>query len=198
MKRMLETERLILRRWRATDRADFAALNADPEVMRHFPKPLSRTDSDAMLARLQDHFAAFGYSFGAAERKSDGALVGMVGLARVEFEAPVSPCVEVGWRLARAHWGQGYATEAARAWLAHGFEALALREIVAFVVPANGPSQAVMARLGMRRDPDRDFEHPALPDGHALRPHWLFALDHAVWRARTLSHGAVSRHLSPR
>lgn len=172
---MLETERLILRRWTAADRPAFAALNADPTVMRHFPKRLDRAESDAMMSRIQDHFAEFGHGFGAAERKSDGALVGMVGLAQARFDAPVCPCVEIGWRLAPAFWGQGYATEAARAWLAYGFEALRLDEIVAFVVPPNRPSQAVMTRLGMTRDPGRNFEHPSLPLGHPLRPHWLFA-----------------------
>lgn len=173
---MLETERLVLRRWRAKDRPAFAALNADPEVMRHFPRRLDRDDSDALIARLQDHFAEFGYGFGAVERKSDRELVGMVGLANARFDAPVCPAVEVGWRLARSRWGQGYATEAARAWLDYGFGTLGLPEIVAFVAPANLPSQAVMTRLGMRRDPARDFEHPALPAGHPLRPHWLFAI----------------------
>lgn len=174
---MLETERLILRRWRAADRPAFEAMNADPEVMRHFPKLLTRADSAAMLGRIQDHFAEFGYGFGAVERKADRALVGMVGLARAGFDAPVCPAVEVGWRLARPHWGQGYATEAAAAWLAHGFGTLGLSDIVAFVVPANAASQAVMTRLGMRRDPARDFEHPGLPVGHRLRPHWLFAVE---------------------
>lgn len=173
---MLETERLILRRWRAADRPAFAAMNADPEVMRHFARVLGRDESYAMLGRIQDHFAEFGYGYGAVERKSDRALIGMVGLAMARFDAPVCPAVEVGWRLARPHWGRGYATEAAAAWLAHGFGTLGLREIVAFVVPDNAPSQAVMSRLGMRRDPARDFEHPALPEGHRLRPHWLFAL----------------------
>jgi RimJ/RimL family protein N-acetyltransferase len=173
---MLETERLILRRWRREDRAPFAALNDDPRVMAHFPRRLPAADSDAMVARLQDHWDDHGFGIGAAERKADGAFIGMVGLASARFDAPVCPCVEIGWRLAAEHWGQGYATEAARAWLAHGFGTLGLPEIVAFVVPANLRSQAVMTRIGMRRDPARDFEHPLLPQGHPLRPHWLFAM----------------------
>jgi RimJ/RimL family protein N-acetyltransferase len=172
---VIETERLILRPWRAADRAAFAALNADPEVMRHFPETLTREQTDGMIGRIQDRFAAHGFGFGAAERKSDGALVGMVGLQRVAPEIPCAPAVEVGWRLARAHWGQGYATEAARGWIDWGFATQDLPEIVAFVVPENRRSQAVMTRLVMTRDPARDFEHPALPEGHRLRPHWLFA-----------------------
>ncbi|MBA3324547.1 MAG: GNAT family N-acetyltransferase [Rhodobacteraceae bacterium] len=176
MRSVIETGRLILRPWRAADIGAFAAMNADAEVMAHFPKRLTRADSAAMMARVQDHFGRHGFGFGAVERKADRVVLGMAGLAAATFEAPVTPCVEVGWRLARAHWGMGYATEAARGWLAHGFDALALREIVAFVVPANLRSQAVMTRLGMRRDPGRDFEHPALPEGHVLRPHWLYAV----------------------
>jgi RimJ/RimL family protein N-acetyltransferase len=172
---VLETDRLLLRPWRAADRAAFAAMNADPEVMAHFDRRLTRSESDGLMARLQDRLGQDGIGFCAVERKADRALVGMAGLARARFDAAVCPCVEVGWRLARAEWGQGYATEAGAAWLAHGFERLGLVEIVAFVVPANRRSQAVMRRLGMVRDPARDFEHPALPEGHRLRPHWLFA-----------------------
>ncbi len=180
---MIETERLLLRPWRGADCAAFAELNADPEVMAHFPRLLSRGDSDAMIGRIQDHFGRHGYGFGAVERKSDGALIGMAGLNRAVFDAPVCPCVEVGWRMARAHWGHGYATEAARAWLGWGFGTLGLDEIVAFVVPANLRSQAVTSRLGMRRDSQRDFDHPALPEGDALRRHWLFALGRHGWAA---------------
>jgi RimJ/RimL family protein N-acetyltransferase len=177
---MLQTERLILRAWEARDLAPFAALNADPEVMRHFPRPLVRAESDAAVARIGDRWRADGIGFGVAERKADGAFIGMVGLSRVRF-APMQGAVEIGWRLARVHWGQGYATEAARGWLGHGFGGMGLAEIIAFTVPANLASRRVMARLGMRRDPGRDFEHPALPEGHALRPHLVFALDRGEW-----------------
>ncbi len=183
---MLETERLLLRTWNRTDRADFAELNGDREVMRHFPKPLTRVESDALVARLRDRWASDGVCFGVAERKADGAFLGMVGLARVRFttmESPLNGSVEIGWRLARDYWGQGYATEAARAWLAHGFGAMGLDEIIAFTASANLPSQAVMRRLGMKPDPARDFEHPALPEGHRLRRHLLYAINRAGWEA---------------
>lgn len=173
---MIGTERTILRPWRTADGAAFAAINADAETMRFFPERLTRAQSDGMISRIQDHFAAHGYGFGAVERRSDGALLGMVGLKQVLPELPCAPAVEVGWRLGRAYWGQGYATEAARGWIDWGFATLGLEEIVAFVAPENRASQAVMARLGMTRDPGRDFEHVALPEGHPLRPHWLFAL----------------------
>jgi RimJ/RimL family protein N-acetyltransferase len=181
---MLETGRLILRRWEARDLAPFAALNADPEVAAHFVRPLRRAESDGLVARLRDRWEAEGIAFGVAERKADGAFLGMVGLARIRFDVPgpFDGCVEVGWRLARPHWGQGYATEAARAWLAHGFGVMGLGEIIAFTAVANTRSQAVMVRLGMRRDPGRDFEHPALAAGHPLRRHLVYAIGRAAWR----------------
>ncbi len=174
----LETDRLVLRRWQPRDAAPFARLNADPAVMQHFPKLLDRCESDALIARFEDAWSADGFSMAVAERKDGGAFVGMVGIARVRYlaETPVNGQVEIGWRLAREHWGHGYATEAARRWLAHGFGTLGLREIISFTVPANLRSQAVMHRLGMQRDPARDFLHPTLPEGHPLRPHILFAL----------------------
>lgn len=177
---MLETDRLILRRWAARDLAAFAALNADAEVMRHFPKRLAAAESDALVARFEDRWSEDGFGLAVAERKGDAAFIGMVGLTRVRF-APLEGVVEVGWRLARAHWGRGYATEAARAWLRHGFEAHEVAEIVAFTVPANLASQRVMLRLGMRWQPGRDFLHPLLPEGHELRRHRLYAITRTAW-----------------
>ena len=181
---MLETERLILRRWLPRDREPFAAMNADPAVM-DFPRPLTRAESDAEMDGFMARWAADGFCWAAVERRSDGAFVGMVGLSRCDMEAPVGPCVEIGWRLPRPLWGRGYATEAARGWLDHGFAELGLEEIVAFTDPGNARSLAVMRRLGMRRDPARDFEHPAMPDGHPLRPQVLWAIGRDAWeRAR--------------
>ena len=111
------------------------------------------------------------------ERRADGAFLGIAGLAHVRYDAPVRGMVEIGWRLARAHWGKGYASEAARGWLGYGFNTMGFSRIVAFTVPANLPSQAVMRRIGMRRTPELDFEHPLLEAGHPLRPHVVFALD---------------------
>ena len=186
---MIETERLTLRRWQARDFAPFAALNADPEVRAYFPAVLSRAESDAQVARMEDGWARDGFSMAAAERRADGAFLGMVGLARVGF-APFEGAVEIGWRLGREHWGQGYASEAARAWLGHGFGALGLEEIVAFTAEGNLRSQAVMRRIGMRHDPDRDFGHPALAEGHPIRAHRLFAINAAAWRDGLRGHAA--------
>lgn len=180
---MIETERLVLRPWRADDREPFAALNADPQVMEHFPETLTREASDGLVERMEAAWREHGFCFGAMERKSDGVLVGMAGLARVPFRAPFTPAVEIGWRLGREFWGLGYASEAARAWLAHGFTKLGLDEIVSFTTTTNLRSQAVMQRIGMQRDPGRDFEHPGVERGHPLRPHVLYALGREGWAA---------------
>ena len=172
--RELRTARLLLRRWRDEDRAPFAALNADPLVTEFLPGPLSRARSDALADRIAAHFAAHGFGLWAIEVPGQVPFAGFVGLAVPAFEAAFTPCVEVGWRLASACWGRGYATEGARAALAFGFARLGLAEIVSFTVPANVRSRRVMERLGMTHDPADDFDHPALPEGHPLRRHVLY------------------------
>src|SRR3954471_14783639 len=167
----LQTRRLLLRPWRESDLEPFAALNADPAVMEHFAKPLDRSESDAFVARIRAHFAREGFGFWAVEVPGVAPLVGLVGLARPAFEAHFTPCVEVGWRLAREHWGKGYATEAARASLRFAFEDLALDEVVSFTVPANWRSRRVMETIGMTHNPADDFEHPDVPEGNPIRPH---------------------------
>jgi ribosomal-protein-alanine N-acetyltransferase len=175
----IRTDRLLLRPWRDSDLEPFAAINADPAVMKHFPRPLDRSESDAFVARIRAHFEREGFGFWAVEAPGAAPLVGLVGLARPAFEAPFSPCVEIGWRLAREHWGKGYATEAARASLRFGFEQLGLTEIVSFTVPENVRSRAVMERLGMMRSAVDDFDHPVLPEGHKLRRHVLYRIRRA-------------------
>jgi RimJ/RimL family protein N-acetyltransferase len=170
----LVTPRLRLREWRDSDLAPFAALNADPEVMRYFPEPLDRAASDALVGRIRDHFDRQGFGPWAVEIPGAVDCAGFVGLMVPAFEAHFTPCVEIGWRLARAVWGRGYATEAARAALDYAFTVLKANEVVAMTVPANGPSRAVMERLCMTRDPADDFDHPNLPVGHALQRHVLY------------------------
>jgi RimJ/RimL family protein N-acetyltransferase len=166
--------RLRLREWRDSDLAPFAALNADPEVMRYFPEPLDRAASDAMVGRIRDHFDRHGFGPWALEIPGVADCAGFVGLMVPAFEAHFTPCVEIGWRLTRAAWGRGYATEAARAVLDYAFTVLKADEVVAMTVPANRPSRAVMDRLGMTHDPADDFDHPRVPEGHALRRHVLY------------------------
>ncbi|HKE94785.1 MAG TPA: GNAT family N-acetyltransferase [Povalibacter sp.] len=170
----ITTQRLLLRRWTTADREPFAALNADPRVMEYLFDPLPRAESDAAADRIERHFAERGFGFWAVEIPGVVAFAGMVGLAVPRFEAHFTPCVEIGWRLAAEYWGRGYATEAASAALQSGFDHLALREIVAFTVPANTRSRAVMERLGMSRDAADDFDHPFIAAGHPLRRHVLY------------------------
>jgi ribosomal-protein-alanine N-acetyltransferase len=178
----LQTERLALRRWRPDDRTPFAALNTDPEVMHHFPQPLTRRESDVLADRLDAFIEREGWGLWAMEVRATGRFIGFTGLARPGFEAPFLPAVEIGWRLAREAWGHGFATEAARAAAAFAFEELQLEEIVSFTVPANERSRAVMRRLGMHHDPVGDFDHPLVEQAH-LRRHVLYRLTAAQWRA---------------
>jgi RimJ/RimL family protein N-acetyltransferase len=169
----LETTRLRLRGWISADREPFARMNADARVMEYLPRSLSRDESDALAARIAQHFAEHGFGLWAVEVPGVAPFIGFVGLAVPQF---VAPCVEVGWRLAAEHWGHGYATEAARAALAFGFEQCGLREVVSFTTPANVRSRRVMERIGMERDLAGDFEHPRIPAGHPLRPHVLYRI----------------------
>lgn len=178
----LRTDRLILRRWRPTDLEPFAALNADPEVMAHFPTVLDRAASDALAARADAAFDQRGFGLWALEVRADGQFIGFTGLAVPGFRAPFTPAVEVGWRLARTAWGKGYATEAAAAALHDAFGRLGLAEVVSFTAAVNGRSQAVMRRLGMTHDAAFDFDHPGLPAGHRLSRHVLYRLTAERWR----------------
>jgi RimJ/RimL family protein N-acetyltransferase len=161
----------------------FAALNSDPEVMRHFPATLTRAESDAFADLIGQRFETNGgWGLWALERKDTRAFIGFTGLAPVSFEAPFAPAVEIAWRLARPAWGHGYATEAARAAAGFAFDELGLDGLVSFTAPANVRSRAVMERLGMTRDPAEDFDHPRVPAGSPLRRHVLYRLPVAVWR----------------
>ncbi len=179
---VLRTKRLILRGWRDQDRPAYAAINADPEVTRFLSKRFSREETDAMIDRMRAGWRRRGYGLWAVEREHDRVLLGMTGLSFHDFEAPFTPCVEIGWRLARSAWGRGYATEAAGAALRFGFETLGLDEIVSFTVVDNAASRRVMERLGMRHDASNDFGHPMFPEGHRLRPHVLYRLSGDDWR----------------
>lgn len=182
MRRVIEFEtfRLRLRQWRESDREPFAAMNADPVVMEFFPTLQSRAASDSSIDLWQRQFAERGWSNWATEIRSTGDFIGFVGLSVPTRVFPFSPCVEVGWRLARAHWRQGFATEAALAALRIGFEQLRLNEIVSYTSVTNVRSRAVMERIGMR-DTREDFEHPGVPEGHSLRPHCLYSITRQEW-----------------
>lgn len=157
---MLTTSRIILRQWSDADREPFADINADPEVMEHYPRPLTRSESDQVLDRLAAHIDEQGFGLWAAERRSDRQLLGFVGLQRVPFDAHYTPAIELGWRLRRDAWGRGYATEAARACADFAFDNLGIAELFAMARPGNEPSRRVMDRLGMTHDPGDDFRYP--------------------------------------
>jgi RimJ/RimL family protein N-acetyltransferase len=155
----VETDRLVLRRWRAEDRAPLAEINADPEVMRWIGagRVLGRGLSDDLIARSEREWDARGFGLWALTwRTHDGGrLLGFCGLTAPMFLPAVAPAAEIGWRLARDAWGRGVATEAARAALAFGFEACGLREVVAVVGPQNTRSLRVCTKLGMASRPDQ-------------------------------------------
>ncbi len=181
---MIHTDRLSLRRWRVEDREAFAALNADPTVMRHLQGTLTRDRSDAFIDRVEAWWDVHGWGLWAVEVPGLAPFIGYVGLWPADF-LPGESMVEVGWRLAREHWGHGYATEAAREALRFGFEEIGLEEIVSFTVPQNEPSWRVMERIGLRRDPSGDFDHPrvdpvAYPN---LVRHVFYRLGRDQWRA---------------
>ncbi len=177
----LETPRLRLRPFHDSDLPGLAALCADPDVMRYFPETMDRPAAEALAQRIRLHFDTHGFGPWSVSVVGGPRYVGFVGLMVPLFEAHFTPCVEAGWRLSRGVWGQGYATEAARAALAFGFETLGLAEIVAMTVPANIRSRRVMERLGMTRNPEDDFDHPVLPEGHSLRRHVLYRLPRQTW-----------------
>ena len=186
----LTTPRLLLRPWRDDDVDAFAAMFDDPAVMEFLMPardecPHSRTDRaaiEAIVGRVRAHFDRHGFGWWAAELKETGAFIGFIGLATIPFEAHFTPAVEVGWRLASAYWGQGYATEGARASLEAAFTRLGLDDIVSITVPANARSRRVMERIGMTRDPNGDFDHPRLAEGDPLRRHVLYRISRAQWQ----------------
>jgi RimJ/RimL family protein N-acetyltransferase len=176
----ISTARLVLRQWSDADRAPFAALNADPLVTRHLPALLTRQQSDALVDRFFDQIRRNGYGLWAVEVQASGEFIGFVGLSHPTWQAAFTPCTEIGWRLARSAWGQGYATEAANAALATAFGPLGLAEVVSFTTGHNERSQQVMQRIGMARDPFEDFDHPQVAEG-PLRRHVLYRISRATW-----------------
>lgn len=188
---MLAGTRVRLRPWLAEDRAPFAALNADAKVMEHFPAPLTRVQSDALADRISLRIDERGWGFWAAEYQPASAqapqFIGFVGLNSPAADLPFSPCVEIGWRLAYDYWGHGLALEAARLALRVGFEALQLKEIVAFTTLRNTRSRAVMQRLGMQESPEEQFDHPAVPADSPVRPHCLYRLSQKHWATTALN-----------
>lgn len=171
------TERLLLRQWGGPDREPFAAMNADPEVMEHFPSTLTPQQSDEFFDRMRHHLDRHGWGLWAVEVIEAGEFIGFVGLWPAGFDPFRSEeVVEIGWRLAQSAWGHGYATEAAQAALRHAFDVLELPEVVSSTAATNLRSRAVMERIGMSRDRSSDFDHPLIPEGHPLRRHVVYRI----------------------
>ncbi|WP_338057191.1 GNAT family N-acetyltransferase [Sphingomonas corticis] len=172
----IETPRLILRRWREEDVAPFHAMGQDAEVMRFLGPPMTTDDCRAVVVRQNTIAGEFGRCFFALERRGDGAFLGFCGVKPGPAGTPVEGEAEIGWRLARAAWGRGYATEAARAALDAEW-GRGTTQVLAITVPANARSRAVMERLGMTHEPAGDFDHPALAPGDPLRRHVLYRIE---------------------
>lgn len=179
----VRTERLVMREWHDADRGPFAGLNGDAEVMRHFPSTLTAEQSDEMVDRIRSSWERLGYGLWAVERIDTAEFIGFVGLSTPSWSD--TPLVEVGWRLARRHWGHGFASEAATAALHVGFSRLDLPadEIVSFTTVGNDRSRRVMERIGLTHRPERDFDHPLLGHWHGCR-HVLYSIDRAEWVRR--------------
>lgn len=186
----LRTERLVLRQWRDDDRDAWAAMNADPRVMEHFPAPLTRAEADHWAGFNAALLEGQGWGLWSVEVLGGAPFIGFTGLLAPDFEVPGRPdgCVEVGWRLAAEHWGRGYAPEAAQAVLDHAFGALGRDEVVSFTAVGNANSRRVMEKLGLVHE--RDFDHPKLP-GHRLERHALYAITEAAWSGQVVGADAL-------
>jgi 3-dehydroquinate dehydratase/shikimate dehydrogenase len=178
---IIKTDRLILRNWKEEDAEPFAQLNADPRVMEYFPSTLSRKESDTLLKSGYAHIKKYGWGKWAVALIDTGEFIGRIGLEEVNFQAPFSPNIELGYRIAFEYWGKGYASEGAKAVLGYGFNHLNLNEIVAFTPAQNLRSQQVMQRIGMYRDSNEDFDHPKLAEDHPLKRHFLYRLNQQQW-----------------
>jgi RimJ/RimL family protein N-acetyltransferase len=165
---LFTSSRLGFRNWEASDVHAFARLNADPEVMRYFPATLTREASKTFMKRLQGHFRETGYTYYATELLDSRELIGFIGLLQQDYVAPFTPATDIGWRLLREHWGQGYAAEGAKRCLHHAFDALGLNRVVSVCPKVNSPSELVMRKVGMQRQ--GEFEHPGLRDHPWLNP----------------------------
>ena len=177
----MQTTRLKLRQWIPTDMKPFADMNADSEVMKYFPATLNELESNALFERIVSRIAENGWGLWALELADTHEFIGFTGLNKPWFDLPFCPCVEIGWRLMRKHWGKGYATEAANKALEFAFENLSLDEVVAFTPVANFASQAVMKRIHMN-DTRENFLHPAIPSGNSLQEHLLFRITAPEWK----------------
>jgi len=177
----VQTQRLILRQWREQDRLPFAAMNADPQVMKYFPTTLSSLQSDALVDRFINDIESSGWGFWAAERVDTGEFIGFIGINYSLDGLPFAPCVDIGWRLARQHWGLGFATEGARAVMDYAFDGVNLSAVVSMTPVNNRASEHVMKKIGMRKQRST-FMHPKVADGDPLQEHLLYSVTRKQWQ----------------
>ncbi len=177
---ILQTKRLILRPWKEEDLIPFAKINADPRVMEYFLSSLNREESDLLAKRISTKLQDQGWGLWAVSVPGVSDFIGFIGLSAPTFSAHFTPAVEIGWRIAHEFWGQGYATEGALTVLKYGFETLKLNEIVSFTSTLNKRSRHVMEKIGMHHNPDDDFDHPIVPEGHPLKRHVLYRLQNSL------------------
>ena len=181
----LRTERLLLRGWRDADKVPYAAINGDPDVMQYFPATLTREQSDQMVDNMSAAWSQRGWGLWATERLDTGELIGFIGLAAPSWHVEgLTPCVEIGWRLGKQHWGHGFAPEGATAALAHAFDHVGppRNEVVSFTTVLNAKSRRVMEKIGLREDPSREFDHPMTP-GWSGQRHVVYCIDRPTWKA---------------
>lgn len=182
---VIETQRLRLRKWRESDKEPFAKMNADREVMRYFPSTRTEEQSNTLVDQLTQLIDRVGYGFWAAERKDSSQFIGFIGINYTESGLPFAPCVDIGWRLAQAHWGQGFATEGALASLDYAFNQTDLKKVVSMTPVPNTPSENVMLKIGMLKCAE-NFHHPEVPIGHDLSEHVLYELTKRQWSGLTV------------
>ena len=183
---IFESQRLGFRRWKERDRIPFAAMTADPEVMRYFPKPLAKREADRLIDRFETHMVDKGYTMWAVERKEDGAFIGFIGLLEITMAIEGQGAAEIGWRLDKSFWKQGYAVEVALACLGYAFGSLGMTEVYSFTSAVNKPSETVMKRIGMTKIDD--FEHPKLAGGSPLKRHVLYKIDRSEYAENPIDH----------
>jgi len=177
----LETDRLILRSWRESDLSPMVAINQDLKVCEYFPEIGNRDTTITLIDRIIKHDEERGFSLYAVEIKATQEMIGFLGLMTPSFEAHFTPAIEIGWRLSSQHWNQGFATEGAKAVLKHTFTDLNLDEVVSFTALNNQASRRVMEKIGMKHNPNDDFDHPKLGENSPLKRHVLYRLSKKDW-----------------
>lgn len=185
----IETPRLLLRRWKAADFDKFVVMSADPQVMRYFPEPHQEEQTKRFYDLIQAEFSEYGYGLYAVEEKSSGRFIGFIGFHWARFDADFSPCIEIGWRLDKAHWHKGYATEGAKACLKHGFTNLGISKVYSFTTIENRPSQNVMKKIGMSFY--RYFDNPDIPDNHPQKPHVCYVINKNDWELVSFTYSSL-------